>query len=58
MDGLVLPLNPPPNHDVAQNNRDAEVGGDGRSLDEALGAAEGVDTVNATHAAAVGDGAI
>ena len=38
--------------------RDAEVGGDGRSLDEALGAAEGVDAVNATHTAAVGDGAI
>ena len=43
-------------HDVTP--RDAEVGGDGRSLDEALGAAEGVDAVNATHTAAVGDGAI
>jgi hypothetical protein len=42
-------------HDITP--RDAEVGGYRRSLDEALGAAEGVDAVNATHTA-IGDGAI
>lgn len=42
-------------HDVTP--RDAEVGGHGRRLDEALGATEGVDAVNATHTA-IGDGAI
>lgn len=36
-------------HDVTP--RDAEVGGHWRRLDEALGAAEGVDTVNTAHTA-------
>lgn len=42
-------------HDVIPG--DAEVGGYGRSLDETLGAAEGVDAVHAAHTA-IGDGAI
>lgn len=42
-------------HDVTP--RDAEVGGHWRGLDEALGAAEGVDAVNTAHAA-VGDRAV
>lgn len=42
-------------HDVTP--RDTEVGGYGRSLDETLGAVEGVDAVNTTHAA-IGDSAI
>ena len=42
-------------HDVTP--RDAKVGGHWRRLDEALRAAEGVDAVNAAHAA-IGDGAV
>lgn len=42
-------------HDVTP--RDTEVGRDGRRLNETLGAVQGVDAVNATHAA-VSDGAV